>query len=468
MKIELLFIILLLIILYYKKYKTDHFTMEYYNNVYVNRNLIGTASCIKDDIELPNSYFKCQMNRNYLPININVNAIKYQNFAPYLIKIPSESFKLLSTLTPDLTPPPLLSDTDFLLVGTTTNELTKTIKLNDHTKLMKIYNYITDDLLLFNKLPTNVKPVAVSLEDNNFIYLPDSLINYMKYLNDMEILSSYIDVNKIDTLPNIANQFKYYLQGKLIPIVKPPTDDFRLHREVVVIYDSAYKKNIINIRFNQIITWYDSNNKEHNDVTINNIHTKSDFLIINSCNNINDKSISSIVNKINIYGNHLKSRNLITNYLIDDLVDKVNNFKKHNILYINFYYITDPFDFGIELVKRVNGKLIYINYFDLKYVDDNVPFSYYKSICPDPVNNLLYKSRCYSKCPDGYSSMGLACVLDSEKNNSFNPGSNYCNQVCNASNSDLRNFDPVLQKACWCKSASCDKCGEFSIGECGC
>ena len=164
----------------------------------------------------------------------------------------------------------------------------------------------------------------------------------------------------------------------------------------------------------------------------------------------------------------MKSRSLISDYLIDDLIDKINNLKKHNILYVNFYYVTDPYDFGIELIKRVNGQLISIKYFDLKFVDDNVPFSYYKNICPDPANNLAFKGRCYSKCPNGYSSMGLACVLDSEKNNSFNPGSNYCNQVCSASNTDLRNFDPVLQQACWCKSASCDKCGEFSINNCKC
>jgi hypothetical protein len=35
------------------------------------------------------------------------------------------------------------------------------------------------------------------------------------------------------------------------------------------------------------------------------------------------------------------------------LIDKINNLKKHSILYVNFYYITDPYDFGVDAVERM-------------------------------------------------------------------------------------------------------------------
>lgn len=467
MKIELLFIILLILITFYINYKlVTYQTQEYYNNVSVKRDLIGPANCIIDDIELTDSYFKCQMNRKYLPININVNVVKYQNFVPFLDKS-SDSFNLLSTLTPSITPPPLLSDTDFTLVGTNTNQLTKDVTLNDYTKLMKVYSYTQDNLLLFDNLP-NVKPTSSSLDDNSFTYLPDSVVTYMQYLNNMNLLASFIDVNKIDTLTNIANQFNLYLQGQLIPIIKPSTDKFRLFREIVVIYSYPDKKYVLNIRFNQIITWYDSNNEAHNNISIYNVNNKFDFLIIYPSKNIDSTSVNYIISKINMYASYLKSRNLITDALVSELLDKINNLEKDNILYVNFYYNTDPYDFGIELVKIIDGELIFIKYFDLKFADPNYPFSYYKNMCPDPAKNMTFNGRCYSDCPSGYSNMGLACILDSEKNNLFNPDGNYCKQVCNASELDIRNFDPVIQEACWCKSATCDKCGEFSIEKCNC
>jgi hypothetical protein len=469
MKYTLLFILILFLLLLYKKHNTENFSIQY-----IPRDLVGNAKCIKNDTEIDNSHFMCLMSRKYFPIHMNVNAIKYQNFVPYVKEIPNVSFKLLSTLTAGLTPPPLFSDTDFSLIGTNTDSITKKVTLNDHTKLMKIYNYIDSKLLLFNDLPKDLKPVSSSLDDISFLYLPQSLIKYLSYLDDMKILLSYIDVNKINTLPNIAKQFKLYLEGKLIPIVKPSTDKFRLQREIVIIYDDYTKINVLNIRFNQIITWYDSNNVEHNDVSTININTKCHYLMIYSCRDKDDSFrdkddslIKSTIEKINQYGSYLISRNLISEYDLNDLLDKVSNISKHNILYIN-WYMNDPVDFNIELVKRINGDLIFMNYFDLKPADPKVPFSYYKNICPDPVNNTPYMGRCYSKCPKGYTSLGLSCVLDKDRDKLFNPDSNFCTQVCNASYTDLSNFDQILQQGCWCKSAYCNKCSEFSIGKCNC
>jgi len=460
MKFILIFILVVIILILYKNYKNEYFTVEY-----INRELVNNAQCIKDDIDLSNSYFMCQMNKTYFPININVNVVKYQNFTPYLNKTPSTSFSLLSTLTPSLVSPPLFSDPDFTLIGTRKNPNTMDVTLNDYNTLMKVYK--SNNKLLFDPLP-DITPISTSLDDNNFLYLPDSIVNYINYLNDIQLLLPYIDLNKIDTLPKIAAQFNLYLQGQLIPIVKPSTNNFRLQREIVVIYDYPSKKNIVGIQFNETITWYDSNNNLQTTNTTKNINTQYDYLIINSCNNISNSTITSIINTVNKYGSYLKSRNLIDDYNIDDLINKINNFNQNNILYINYYFNNNAYDTGIQLVKRVNGNLITMNYFDVTPVDPEKPFSYYKNICPDPANNLTFKGRCYADCPTGYSSIGLACVLDSKKNNLFNPDSNYCTQVCNASDADIRNYDPVLQQACWCKSASCDKCGEFSIGQCKC
>jgi hypothetical protein len=323
------------------------------------------------------------------------------------------------------------------------------------------------DLKLFDTLP-DIIPVSSSLDDDNFLYLPDSLVNYISYLNDLNIILSYIDLNNIDTLPKIASQFKLYLQGQLIPIIKPSTNVFRLQREIVIIYDYPSKKNIINVQFNEIITWYDSNNNLQTINTTKNINKQYDFLIINSCNNISKNTITSIINTINTYGSYLKSRNLINDYHIDELINKINNYQQNNLLYINYYFTSNPLDMVLQLVKKVNGNLITMNYFDITPVNNDSPFSYYKNICPDTGNNIVFKGRCYADCPVGYSSFGLSCILDSKKDILFNPDSNYCTQVCNASETDIRNFDPVLQQACWCKSASCDKCGEFSIDQCKC
>ena len=132
---------------------------------------------------------------------------------------------------------------------------------------------------------------------------------------------------------------------------------------------------------------------------------------------------------------------------------------------------TSKFIFLTKNGLRVYDKLVYrviINYFDTTPANTNIPFSYYKNMCPDPANNYYFKGRCYDNCPNGYESMGLGCILSSQKDKLFNPDSNFCNQVCSASNNDLNSFDSVIQKACWCKSMSCDKCGEYSIDNCKC
>jgi hypothetical protein len=452
MKFLLLFILILCLIILFKKYRNEKYQIDY-----IPRKLIGNAKCIKDDIELDNTYFMCKMNEKYSPVNINVIVTKYQNFAPELNSVP-ETSKLL---TPSLIPSPNFSKTDFNLIGTNTNQITGNVTLNDYTKLMKITNYTTPNLFLFDSLPTG-SIISASLDDNNFVYLPDSIVNYIKYLNDLNVLQSFIDINKISTLTNIAGQFKLYLQGQLIKIVKPPTNKYRLEREIVIIYDYPNKKNIINIQFNEIITWYDSNNNLQTNNTSTNINTKYDYYIINSYIDNKINFIPQMINKINMFGNYLKSRELITDYILEDLIDKINNIDNNNILYVNF------FNFGIEIVKRINNNLVFINYFDTTPANSNIPFSYYKNMCPDPANNYYFKGRCYDNCPNGYESIGLGCILSSKKDKLFNPDSNFCNQVCSASNNDLSSFDSVIQKSCWCKSMSCDKCGEYSIDNCKC
>ena len=217
---------------------------------------------------------------------------------------------------------------------------------------------------------------------------------------------------------------------------------------------------IDNLIFNPYLILSSYNLQTNNTST--NINTKYDYYIINSYIDNKINFIPHMINKINMYGNYLKSRELINDYILEDLIDKINNIDNNNILYVNF------FNFGIEIVKRINNNLVFINYFDTTPANTNIPFSYYTNMCPDPANNDYFKGRCYDNCPKGYESMGLGCILSSKKDKLFNPDSNFCNQVCSASNNDLSSFDSVIQKACWCKSMSCDKCGEYSIDNCKC
>jgi hypothetical protein len=441
--IVLLFSIFIFLI-FYKISKKERF-----ENQIIFRNNVGNAKCLQDDIDMTNSYFMCQLNSKYSPININVNIIKYQNFAPYNYKSPN--------FNPD----------DIRLIGS-----------DDYTKLMKVISYqYTSPVKLFTNLSnSNTASLLIeksSLTNNNFLYLPNVLVQYLQNLKDLNLLQSFIDVNNIDTLSHIGNQFNLYLTGYLIPYDKPTQTNFKLQREIMIIMSSDLK-NIVSVIFNQTITYLDANNKEINIESKTNINTTYTYLLISSYINFktqNETDISNfinpILNNVNIYGQVLIKRNIITQYQLDELITKINNVDAENILYVLVYH-TDgqnnkPDTFGFSLVKRINGNIIFINYFDTK-------LQYYKNLCDDS-KNYSFKGRCYNKCPENYISVGLSCILKdniSQLNSFFDPNSNYCNQVCNASIKDISAYDPIIQKSCWCKSMECDKCSEYSISKCNC
>jgi hypothetical protein len=481
MKLLLLFFLLLCCIIIYRSCQEYFEFRENYTEInFLPRKLVGNASCMKDDLELTSSIFKCKMNKKYSPVNVHVSTIKYNNFAPFIKKeqashtgliqniqfAPTISFLLLNTLSQSLTPPPLFSDDDFKLIGTKIDPVTENISLNDYKKLIKVTNYGSN--MLFDSLSESPTIQTSSLEDvnNSFLYLPDCIVPYIRYLQDMNMLQSFIDINKIDTLSNIAKQFQDYIKGLLMEYTKPETNKFKLDREIVIIFTSD-KKNIINIQFNQTISYHDSNNEWQNNTSSININTKYDYLIINSyidakIENSTSDFISNVTNTVKIYGNALKSRQIIDNYDIDTLLEKIKNIETHNILYVN-YTVN-----GIQLVKKIDGNLVFIDYFDVK---DN--FNYYKNMCPDPANNFFYKGRCYSSCPKNYSPLGLTCVLNNEIdtnqiNKLFDPDSNFCKQLCERSIDDISRYEQIMQQACWCNTMSCNKCGEYSIGQCNC
>jgi hypothetical protein len=426
------------------------------------------------------------MNNIYSPVNVNITTIKYQNFAPYISKdqpssspvqnielAPTISFLLLNSLSQSLTPPPIFSDDDFKLIGVTKDPITDNVSLNDHKKIMKVINYGSNKL--FDKLTKNPTIETSSLEDNKSLYLPDCIVPYIKYLNDMNILQSFIDINKINNINDIASQFNEYLRGLLISYTKPSTNNFRLQREIVIVFTSD-KKNIVNIQFNETISYLDNNKNWQSNYTSNNINTKYDYFIINSYlydkeNNAVNNFITNITNTVKIFGSALKSRQLIDDYDIYELEEKIKNINTHNILYVNYYLktkIDDEVRFGIQLVKRVNDKIIFMNYFDIK--DD---FKYYKNMCPNPATQSFYKGRCYENCPNNYYNIGLSCVLNDETNSHevnklFNPESNFCKQLCARSNDDISRYETIMQQACWCDTVSCNKCGDFSVGQCNC
>jgi len=444
-KILIILLFSILIFIFYKLVKKERF-----ENQLVFRNNVGSAKCLQDDIDLTDSYFKCQLNSNYSPININVNIIKYQNFAPYNYKSPN------------------FDSDDLKLIGT-----------DDPTKIMKVisYQYSSPVKLFTNLSNTNTTPLLIeksSLINNNFLYLPDVLVSYLQNLNDLKLLQSFIDVNNINTLSKIANQFNLYLTGYLIPYDKPIQSNFKLQREIEIIM-SADLKNIVSVIFNQTITYLDTNNKEVNVKTTKNINTTYTYLLISSYINHKYQNgttlianfINPILNNVNIYGQLLIKRNIITQYQLDEIIRKINNIEAENLQYILVYHTVGenniPDTFGFSLVKRVNNNLIFMNYFD-------TPLQYYKNLC-DNTTNYAYKGRCYDKCPDNYISIGLNCVLKdniSQVNSFFDPTSNYCNQVCTASLKDISAYDPIIQKSCWCKSIGCDKCSEYSISNCNC
>jgi hypothetical protein len=478
--ILIVLIIIFIISVLYKNYNRDTF-----QNTLLFKNYVNTAKCLQDDIELSDSYFKCQLNSKYSPININVNIVKYQNFSN-----PSS---------------PLFSEDDIKLLGD-----------DDYKKMMKVISYqYPSSLKLFDAITNPVIVEKASLEYNNFLYLPDIIIPYLKNLYDLNILQPFIDINKISNLSDISEQFNLYLSGYLIFSEKPSISNWKLDREICIIY-SEDKKNIVTIQFNQTISYLDNKNEPIINKTTTNINTEYTYLIIYPCINTFDKNnnlntydknnnvntfdtnndentnnislidfITPIIEKINIYGDTLKKRNMITDYQINELINKLYNLEKNNIQYVLIYHksnnisknnnisstnnIKTPSNgiindtYGFSLVKRINSNIIFINYFE-------IPINYYKNLCDDS-SNYVFKGRCYSNCPKEYIDIGLSCIKSdnvSDVISLFDPNSNYCKQICKTSDEDISVYDPIIQKACWCKSMKCDKCSEYSIKECNC
>jgi len=457
MKLIIVLLVLLCLIIIYRNYKEYYDFKETYTEVnFLPRKLVGNAMCMKDDTEVSSEIFKCTMSNKYSPVNVNITTVKYRNFTPDISGNLQNNKLILNTLTPSVTPSPNFSDDDFKLIGTTTDPVTDIVTLNNYKKLMKVTNFGSNYLFSdYNSVPI---VETSSLEDNNFLYLPDCVKPYLNYLNDMNLLQPFIDINKIDSINNIATQFQSYLKGLLTSYTKPDSN-FRLEREIIIIFTSD-KKNIVNIKFNQTLSYFNSNNVYKSEITSTNINTGNyDYFIINSI--ADSGNTTDFISPIKIYGNALKSRQLIDDVDINALLDKINNIKSNNILYINYFVG------GIQLVKRVSGQLISMNYFEIPN------FNYYKNMCPDPANDFYYKGRCYSKCPSGYTNLGLTCVLNNEANSYeinklFDPSSNFCKQLCERSYDDISKYEQVMQQACWCESMSCNKCGEYSIGQCNC
>jgi len=433
--ILIIFVIIFIILIFYK-----HTKRETYQNTLLFKNYVSTAKCLQDDIEQPDSYFTCKLNSKYSPININVNIIKYQNFS--------------SNLTPD----------DVKLLGA-----------DDYKKMMKVITYqYPSPIKLFDPITNPVIKQKASLEYNNFLYLPDSIIDYLKNLQDLNILQSFIDINKISNISDIVDQFNLYLTGYLIFSDKPSVSKWTLDREICIIL-SEDKKNIITIQFNQTISYLNNTKNPVINKTTTNINTQYNYLMIypyiNTNLSLND-FITPIIQKINIYGDLLKKRKIITDYQLNELINKLYTLEINNIQYVLIYHNSNnkglngeqlPDTFGFSLVKRVDANIIFINYFD-------VPLIYYKNLCEDP-SNYVFKGRCYNSCPKGYVDIGLSCIQNDnapEVISLFNPDSPYCKDICKTSDEDVSVYDPIIQKACWCKSMKCEKCSEFNIKECNC
>lgn len=433
-------IIITLIFILLACYKIFVIDKESYQNTILFKNYINTAKCLQDDIEDNNSYFNCKLNSIYSPINVNVSIVKYQNFSPFNYKTPNFTLDDLNLLDKD-----------------------------DYKTMMKVISYQnTSPLKLFD---TNTNPIIIekaSLENNNFLYLPDTIVDYLKNLQNLNLLQSFIDVNKISTLSDIGEQFNLYLTGYLLFTEKPSVSKWKLDREISVIM-SEDKKNIITIQFNQSITYLDSTNNPVVTKTTTNINTEYTYLIIypyiTSTLSKND-FITPIINKINIYGDTLKKRKMITDYQINELKNKVNTIDTSTIQYILIYHTTKENSddtFGFSLVKRIDTNLVFINYFE-------IPLTYYKNVCNDSTN-YVFKGRCYNSCPKGYVDIGLSCIQNDDVSDIialFDPDSSYCKQICKTSDDDVSAYDPMIQKACWCKSMNCDKCSEYNIKECNC
>ena len=209
---------------------------------------------------------------------------------------------------------------------------------------------------------------------------------------------------------------------------------------------------IIYINFNQHIISI-KNNQQIDDYSSVNLNTDYKYLMIYP----NDNSYLQILNN---YNTVLKDRNIITDYEINLLSNKTNT--DSNIINVLFYYKSST-DFGVNVVKNINTNIVFINYYDK-------PLEYSKNICMNPTD-YVFKGRCYDKCLDGYTSFGLSCILNdnvNQINTMFNPDSNFCKEVCASSEDNVSKYDPIFQKACWCKSMSCDNCNKSNSNKCNC
>ena len=391
----------------------------------------GIANCAANDIELETSKFKCKLNPINSPVNVNVKIIKYQNFGLFY-----------NNYTPTF------SANDTQLFNKISSDISK-----DYLKYMKVLSNIPDGQSNKKLLDINsaqLRTTISSLTDGNFSYLPTSIVNYLNTLLNLNILNKSIDVNKISSTRNITDLFELYLSGRLIDytLLSIP---YKLVREIEIIM-SDDNLHIISINLNQHII-YKKNNKDVDDYSSINLNTEYKYLMIYP----NDDSYLTILNK---YNNILKDRNIITDYEINVLYDKTNNDK--NISNILFYHKSDT-DFGVNIVKRISTNVVFINYYEK-------PLEYSKSICMNP-NDYVFKGRCYDKCLDGYTSIGLSCILNdniNQINTMFNPDSNFCKEVCASSNENVSNYDSIFQKACWCKSMSCDNCNVSNSDKCNC
>jgi hypothetical protein len=432
MKNILIIIVVTLIILAF--YKNFVISKESYQNTVLFKNYVTTAKCLQGDTEDTNSYFSCKLSSTYSPININVSIVKYQNFSPDF------------------------SQDDLNLLGT-----------DDYKTMMKVISY--QNAPSFRLLDTITNQVIIekaSLDNNSFLYLPDSIVDYIKNLQDLNLLQPFIDINKISTLSDIGQQFSLYLTGYLLFSEKPSVSKWKLEREICVIL-SEDKKSVITIQFNQTISYLDTTNNPVVTKTTTNINTEYTYLMIYPyvTSTLNKMDfINPIISKINMYGDTLKKRKIVTEYQVNELIHKLNTIDTSTIQYVLIYHtINENADdtFGFSLVKRINTNLVFINYFE-------IPLKYYKNLCDDQ-SNYVFKGRCYSACPSGYVDIGLSCIqtdASSDVISLFDPDSNYCKQICKTSDDDVSVYDPIIQKACWCKSMKCDKCSEYNIKECNC
>ena len=416
-------IIILVILIIFIFYKISN--NESYQNTLLFRKYIKPAKCIENDTESTYSKFQCTLNPSYSPLNINVTIVKYQNV------VTVNSLSSPSTLAP----------------------------VNLFSTLMTVLHYNDPNMKLLDPLPQGTKQTA-SLDNNNFLYLPDSIVTYINSLYDLNLLQPFINSNNINTINAIANQFSLYLQGYLVNYDKPDSD-YQLQREIAIIYTPDLK-NIISINFNQTVT-YTINNQQMVTTKTTNINTQYTYLFINSYINYmnqhtdNSGFINSILNTVNTYSVELMKRNLINDYQLNEFTKKINNIDNENLQYILIYH--NEGTFGFILVKRIDGNLVFLNYLDSS-------FNYYKNICDD-ITQYNFKGRCYAACPTDYINTGLTCVLKNQ-DSLFNPDSDYCRQVCNTSNDDTSVYDPIIQKACWCKSVKCDDCINNNIENCNC